>query len=284
MKLIFTKMHGLGNDYIFITQARNPNLTVSDVQAMSAWLSRRRISVGADGVVFLCPCPDADFAMYVFNADGSRAQTCGNALRCAGLYYLQNTKTPLPCVNVRTMAGLRRVYPESAEHITVDMGHSSFLPTQIPLATGYAATFTYRFLGVPLEIHAVSMGNPHAVVFSDAIEHVDLETLGREIQRCDAFLEQVNVEFVKLLADGSIRMRVYERGSGITTACGSGACAAVSVAVRCRLCARGAFITVRLDGGDLQVLCAEDDRIFLTGDAHLVYEGTVEMDDAVRPL
>lgn len=280
MMLSFTKMQGLGNDFIFIAQKDNPHLSPAAFPALAKELSRRRFAVGADGIAYLSPCAQADFAMDIFNADGSAAPICGNALRCAGVYFCRHVKSAPPFFTVLTGAGLRRVYLCGADGITADMARAEFAPPLIPLTAGTPAVFDGNYLGVRLRVHAVNVGNPHAVVFTQHAESADLAALGSAICADGRFLQGVNAEFVKVVSPDVLRVRVFERGCGITLGCGSGACAAVAAAVRCGRCAVGHTVTVKLDGGEAKVLCAADGRLFLSGPACCVFDGTAELDDA----
>ena len=201
MMLSFTKMQGLGNDFIFIAQKANPHLSPAALPALAKALARRRFAVGADGIAYLSPCAQADFAMDIFNADGSAAPICGNALRCAGVYFCRHVKSAPPFFTVLTGAGLRRVYLCGADGITADMARAEFAPPLIPLTAGTPAVFDGNYLGVRLRVHAVNVGNRHTV-------------------------------------------------------------------------------TVKLDGGEAKVLCAADGRLFLSGPACCVFDGTAELDDA----
>ena len=179
-----------------------------------------------------------------------------------------------------TGAGLRRVYLCGADGITADMARAEFAPPLIPLTAGTPAVFDGNYLGVRLRVHAVNVGNPHAVVFTQHAESADLAALGSAICTDRRFLQGANAEFVKVVSPDVLRVRVFERGCGITLGCGSGACAAVAAAVRCGRCAVGHTVTVKLDGGEAKVLCAADGRLFLSGPACCVFDGTAELDDA----
>ena len=218
--------------------------------------------------------------MDIFNADGSAAPICGNALRCAGVYFCRHVKSAPPFFTVLTGAGLRRVYLCGADGVTVDMAQAEFAPPLISLAADTPAVFEGNYLGVRLRVHAVNVGNPHAVVFTQHAESADLAALGSAICTDRRFLQGANAEFVKVVSPDVLRVRVFERGCGITLGCGSGACAAVAAAVRCGRCAVGHTVTVKLDGGEAKVLCAADGRLFLSGPACCVFDGTAELDDA----
>ncbi|MBO7375768.1 MAG: diaminopimelate epimerase [Clostridia bacterium] len=261
----FTKMQGLGNDYLFVFGEVPEN-----AGEISGRLSDRRRGAGADGMIYITPSSAADFGMRIFNSDGSEAETCGNGIRCLGKYVFDRGLTKKTRLTVETPAGIKKLdlHTEKGKvtSVSVEMGRAD-VSEEIEL-TVHGRTVVC----VP-----VSVGNPHAVVFTDDPDAVPLEELGREICGNPAFPEGVNVEFVRVLPTGDVRMRVRERGSGITPACGTGACAAVAAAVRRGYIRPGTPVSVILDGGRLTVAAREDGETVLTGPAETVYEGTVEV-------
>lgn len=250
----FTKMQGLGNDYLYFFGPPPKN-----APALSRRLSDRHFGPGADGLIFVGPSELADFRMWIFNADGSEAEMCGNGIRCLGKYVYDRGFTRKTDLQIETGAGLRRLqlHPENGKlsAVTVDMGTARI--------TGSAAG------------DRVDMGNPHLVRFVSDVEGVPLSTLGPEL--CASVPGGINVEFVQLLGLNCLRMRVWERGSGITLACGTGACASAAAAVKRGLCQAEQPISVQLDGGTLAVTVEKTGRVFLEGPAETVYEGEIEL-------
>lgn len=256
----FTKMEGLGNDYIYLNCMKE---TPEDLPELVVRLSDRHFGVGADGLICICPGREGDFTMEMYNADGSRGAMCGNGIRCVGKYVYDNGLTRKTCLTIDTDAGPRflqlHVRGGRVERVTVDMG--------API------------LGVPLEVqgetvYPVDMGNPHGVVFCPEPEDIDLEKQGAALGRDPAFPGEWNVEFAAADARDRLRVRVWERGSGPTLACGTGACAALAAAVKTGRCDRRA--TVTLPGGELKVEWErESGHILLTGPARTVFQGEI---------
>ena len=258
----FTKMHGLGNDYLYVFADKVPD----NVKELSQRLSERHFGAGADGMIWILPSDMADFKMRIFNADGSEAKMCGNGIRCVGKYVYDNGHTDKTDITVETLSGIKTLHliTENGKvaRVTVGMGKSTVGDALELSACGQ------RITCVP-----VDMGNPHAVIFTDDAENAPLTTVGAELEHNPAFPDGVNVEFVKVISDKKIRMRVWERGSGITMACGTGACASVSAAVRAGYCLPCEETAVELDGGTLYISVAEDGQVTMTGPAEAVYEG-----------
>lgn len=257
----FTKMHGLGNDYIYVNYI---SATPPDLSSLSAAMSDRHFGVGADGLIAVAPGQKGDFSMVMYNADGSRGEMCGNGIRCLGKYVFDHGFTTKTNVMIDTPAGLRALQlhpgPNGVETVTVDMG-SPFLFPEISI-TIKENTYT----GFP-----VSMGNPHFVVFCDDPSLVPLEQVGPALECHPLFPSRTNVEFV-LPGSDSLRLRVWERGSGETLACGTGACAAFSAARHCQFC--GDQVCAHLPGGILDLYYDNQSRhIFMTGPAVTVFEG-----------
>ena len=257
----FTKMHGLGNDYIYVNTDQYP---IEDPEAFSIQWSRPHTGIGSDGLVMISRSEVADFRMRIFNADGSEAMMCGNASRCIGKYVYEKGLTQKTEITLETLSGIKRlsltVQEGKVSSVTVDMGEPQLMDT-VQVA-GYEAV-------------CVSMGNPHAVIFVDDVEAVPLSEVGPVIEHDSLFPNRTNVEFVQIMPDGSLRMRVWERGSGITQACGTGACA---TAVAAYSTGRATCSTrVVMDGGTLQITCnPTDNHVYMTGGATLAFEGTIE--------
>lgn len=273
-KLEFTKMHGCGNDYIYIDCFRQ---TVNDPAALARRLSDRHKGVGGDGVILICPSDAADAKMRMFNADGSEGKMCGNGVRCVAEYLFCHGYAHGDTAGVETLAGIKRIVRKAPGLLTVDMGAPDFIPAHIPLA-GYdapAVDAPVTVEGRALRMTCVSMGNPHCVIFVDDPAGIDLPRLGGAVEHGPWFPEGVNTEFVRRADAAHLVMRVWERGSGETLACGTGACAAVAAAVQNGLCARDTDVAVRLLGGVLTIRWTAD-TILMTGEAVEVFSGRVD--------
>ena len=261
----FTKMHGLGNDYLYVYGE-----VPSNIEQLSIKLSERHFGAGSDGMIYISPSKVADFKMRIFNADGSEAKMCGNGIRCVGKYVYDKGYTDKRRLTVETLSGIKTldlgVSFGKVKSVTVDMGQA------VP-----AEDMTVTVDGETVVCTPVSVGNPHAVIFIDDIEKAPLTTLGPSIEHHTSFPGGVNVEFVQLLTDGELRMRVWERGSGVTMACGTGACASVAAAVKKKFCRPDELISVHLDGGTLKIKVDRENKVTMTGPAEFVYEGdTIE--------
>ena len=261
----FTKMHGLGNDYLYVFGE-----VPDDIAVLSRKLSDRHFGAGSDGMIYISHSPVADFRMRIFNADGSEAAMCGNGIRCVGKYVYDKGYTDKTNLTVETMSGIRtlemQVRSGRVRSVTVDMG-------KVEVGKEFALQVGDRTVtGTP-----VSVGNPHFVVFVEDINEVPLTELGPRIEKHEAFPGGINVEFVQILTADRIRMRVWERGSGVTMACGTGACASAAAAIRTGRCGTDGAVTVVLDGGQLEIGVGDDDAVVMTGPAETVYEGEVEL-------
>ena len=271
-------MHGLGNDYVFVDCLEK---MPEHPQRIAREISVRHYSVGADGLILICPSQVADFRMKMYNADGSVGQMCGNGIRCLGKYVYEHGRTDRKELTVETDAGIRRLVLKEengkVESVEVDMGIPEFDPEKIPVR-GVVEPLVQREISVADRIFPVtclSMGNPHCVVFVEDTEQFEVLRYGPLLERHELFPDRINVEFVQVMAPDRIRMRVWERGSGETCACGTGACASVAAAYVNGLCTRK--MTVSLKGGELQVYWSEEDsHIYMTGPAVEVYTGLYE--------
>lgn len=275
-------MHGAGNDYIYVDTQK---YDVPDPSAAAIAWSNRHTGIGSDGLVLIGKPyggVDADFSMRIFNADGSEAKMCGNASRCIGKYLYERRLTDKTTIRLQTLSGVKTLKlhlagcetPEAkVESVTVDMLAPSFhVPEQYDEAVGGVLTVGSRtFHGT-----FVSMGNPHFVCFVDDIDTLDVARYGSAMEYATAFPERCNIEFAELKADGTIRTRVWERGSGITMACGTGACAtAVAAAVTGRALRRS---IIAMDGGTLHIEWNEaDGHVYMTGPAAFVFDGEIEI-------
>jgi len=247
-------------------------------------MSRRHFSVGADGLVLICPSRIADAKMRMFNADGSEGKMCGNAIRCVGKYLYDNGIVQRNVLKVDTASGVKKlrlnVMNGQVDTVQVEMGTAEFEPEKIPvLWKGRMTDQPVKVAEREYRITAVSMGNPHAVIFTDEVDTLPLEQIGPKFEQLPLFPERVNTEFVRVIDRSTLQMRVWERGSGETYACGTGACAAVAAAVVNGLCESGKMITVRLKGGELMIVCGKDFKILMTGRAEKVFEGVYDYAD-----
>lgn len=270
----FVKMQGLGNDYVFIDALVEP--APADPAQLSRIMSCRHTGVGSDGLMLIEAGRAGRFRMRAFNADGSEAEMCGNAIRCVGKYLYECGYIDEERVEIETLAGIRRlrlhVNDGRVDAVEVDMGVPSFDPAAIPVlaAADEAGRLLLACEGGAWFFTCLSLGNPHAVAFVDA--YPDLALVGPALECHPRFPERANIHFVRVLAADHLEMRVWERGSGITQACGTGACAVLAAAVERGLCARKA--TVSLPGGDLRIEWREEDRhLLMTGPAVIVFRG-----------
>ncbi|NDP21428.1 MAG: diaminopimelate epimerase [Paludibacter sp.] len=275
----FTKMHGIGNDYIyingFVEQIENPE------EFAIRWSDRHK-GIGSDGLVLILPSTYCDFRMRMFNADGSESEMCGNASRCIGKYVFDKGMTDKTDLTLETLAGIMKLKlflgnDKLVESVTVDMGEpileSSRIPTTINKPNVVNESVVFK-APIQYRITCVSMGNPHTVIFTKDIDKLNLPKIGSLIENAPIFPRRTNVEFVEILSGDKMNMRVWERGSGETMACGTGACAAVVAGVLNGLCARKT--TVQLLGGELTIEWnAFDNHVYLTGGATTVFEGEI---------
>ena len=273
----FTKMHGAGNDYIYINAIDS---CPANLPELSNEMSDRHKGVGSDGVVLIMPSDKADFRMRMFNADGSEGEMCGNASRCVAKYVYDKGLTSKRKITLETLAGIKvleitKVVDEKVREVKVDMGEPSFAPENIPTKSNCEVIDMpiSTSLGT-LNLTAVGTGNPHGVVIMDSVSDLDIDSIGPEIQNNELFPRKANIEFVRIINRNETEMRVYERGSGETMACGTGACASVVATSRLGLTDRRA--TVHLKGGDLQIHWAENNHVYMTGEAATVFEGEYE--------
>ena len=282
MELHFTKMHGIGNDYIYFDCM---HCMVPHPERLAVLMSPRHFSVGSDGVVLICPSDVADAKMRMFNADGSEGKMCGNAIRCVGKFLYDNHYTDRTDIEIETLSGIKKLTlmpgaDGKIERVRVDMGRAILNGPDIPVALeGLVRRYPITVLGEEWEITAVSMGNPHAVVFVDEVKSLPLDEIGPAFEHHPLFPERINTEFVRVISQTELEMRVYERGSGETWACGTGACASVVAAAINGLVAFDSEVTVHLIGGDLSIVCTSDLQVFMTGPAAKAYEGVFTYDE-----
>ena len=261
----FTKMHGLGNDYLYVYGEVPEN-----IEELSIKLSERHFGAGSDGMIYISKSNIADFKMRIFNADGSEAKMCGNGIRCVGKYVYDKGYTDKTHLKIETLSGIKYLNLQlcggKVKSVTVDMGKA--VPERDK---------TVEVCGKKVICTPVSVGNPHAVIFVDDIEKAPVTELGPVLEHHEDFPNGVNVEFVQVVSESELRMRVWERGSGVTMACGTGSCAAAMAAVSKNICEREKPISVYLDGGTLKIQVGYDNSVTMTGPAKTVYEGETEI-------
>ena len=277
-QLKFTKMHGCGNDYIYFNAFEQ---RIDNPEGLSIRLADRHFGVGGDGVVLICPSSKADAKMRMFNLDGSEGKMCGNASRCVAKYLFDNRMVNKEVMTLETLSGIKsiRVYAQNgvATSAQVNMGAAELRPENIPVKLEGDKIIGRRVNigGEDYDITCVSMGNPHCVVFVDSVDFFPLEKIGPQFEHDELFPERVNAEFIQVIDRSTLKMRVWERGSGETWACGTGACAAAVAAVENGLCDKNADITVKLLGGELKIRYTDTGEVYMTGNAVKVFDGTV---------
>ena len=277
MGLKFTKMHGCGNDYIYFNCFETP---VENPEELAVRISDRHFGVGGDGIVLICPSDKADAKMRMFNIDGSEGKMCGNAIRCVGKYLYDNGIKRCNPLTIDTLSGIKTLNLNigadgKVDSVRVDMGKAILKPEEIPVKldgeTAVARPVTIE--GKEYKITCVSMGNPHCVVFTDTdVSELPLEQSGPKFEFDPLFPERVNTEFINVIDKNTLKMRVWERGSGETLACGTGACASVVAACLNGFCEKDTDITVRLVGGEL-VIRYTDEAVTMTGPATVAFTG-----------
>ena len=276
MKLSFTKMHGNGNDFIVIDcRDKDRDRQLSSVSELSRRLCDRRFGIGADQVLLLYGSDRADFMMRVFNADGTEVEMCGNGIRCFAKYIWDRGLSSKNVLDVETLAG--RIRPEKAgDMVKVDMGRPELDGRKIPVSLdGLIKDYPLRIEDREFTITCVSMGNPHAVIVVDDVAKFDVRRYGPPLEIHQLFPKRINVEFIQVVDPKTIKMRVWERGSGETMACGTGACAAAVASNLKGLTEKK--VVVQLLGGDLIIELPDDGHVYMTGPAEEVFEGTISL-------
>ena len=284
----FTKMHGAGNDYIYVNTLL---YNIPDPSAASIAWSKPHTGIGSDGLVLIGKPKDeekADYSMRIFNADGSEAMMCGNASRCIAKYLYEKGITDKTTIRLETLSGVKilslHLKAGKVESVTVDMLEPAFdvkeqftghTPDELNSVKALSDHVLRTEDGKPKSLF-VSMGNPHYVIFVDDVQHMDITTLGKLLEREKAFPQRCNIEFAQLVGEGKLRTRVWERGSGITMACGTGACATAVAAAK--LGVSGRHSVIAMDGGDLDITWSpNDNHVYMTGPAAFAFEGDIEL-------
>ena len=275
----FTKMHGLGNDYVYVNCFEEK---IDNPPAVARFVSDRHFGIGSDGLIMINPSKTADFEMEMYNADGSRGEMCGNGIRCVAKYVYDYGLTDKTQISVETLGGIKyldlTVEDGKVSLVKVDMGKPELEADLIPIISERE-----QVIDEPIEVDGkeyhmtgVSMGNPHAVIYVDDVKGLDLEKIGPKFENHERFPKRINTEFVHCIDRQTVEMRVWERGSGETLACGTGACAVAVSSILNNLTATQ--VTVKLLGGDLQIEWdREKDRVFMTGPATVVFDGVIDI-------
>ena len=277
----FTKMHGAGNDYIYFNCLKGE---FANIEEVAKRLSDRHKGIGGDGIVLICSSTIADAKMRMFNADGSEGKMCGNAIRCVGKYLYDYKIVQKTDITIETLSGIKYLKlfcnrDNKVESVQVNMGKADFCPKNIPVNIEAEKVVEYPLVinDKEYKITCLSMGNPHCVVFTDP-NAIALEKIGKLFEKNKLFPERINTEFAQQMDKNTFVMRVWERGSGETMACGTGACAVVAAAVANGLVKKDEEITVKLLGGDLKIyIDGKTDMIYMTGEAVTVFEGEVNL-------
>lgn len=275
----FTKMHGLGNDYVYVNCFEEK---IDNPPAVARFVSDRHFGIGSDGLIMINPSKTADFEMEMYNADGSRGEMCGNGIRCVAKYVYDYGLTDKTQISVETLGGIKyldlTVEDGKVSLVKVDMGKPELEADLIPIISERE-----QVIDEPIEVDGkeyhmtgVSMGNPHAVIYGDDVKGLDLEKIGPKFENHERFPKRINTEFVHCIDRQTVEMRVWERGSGETLACGTGACAVAVSSILNNL--TDTQVTVKLLGGDLQIEWdREKDRVFMTGPATVVFDGVIDI-------
>lgn len=273
----FTKMHGLGNDYVYIDCTKNKN-KIDTPEELSKKVSDRHFGIGSDGLILICDSDKCDFKMRMFNADGSEAEMCGNGIRCVGKYVYDFGLTDKNKITIETKAGVKKlklnIENEKVKTVTVDMGEPILDKNEIPYISD-SKFVELKVLDREFIFTPVSMGNPHAITFINNLDTFDIDKYGKIVEIDKHFPNKTNVEFIEILDKNHIKMRVYERGTGETLACGTGACASVVASVLNNLTDR--TVNVKLLGGSLNINYNEDGHVYMTGEATTVFNGEIDI-------
>lgn len=273
----FTKMHGIGNDYVYVNCFKEK---IDNPSEVSRLVSDRHFGIGSDGLILIKPSEAADFTMDMYNSDGSRGEMCGNGIRCVAKYVYDYGLTDKTDISIETLAGIKQlkltVLDGRVKLVKVNMGSPELKPEHIPVALEGDSVIArpVSINGTEYKITCVSMGNPHAVVFIDDVKNLEIEKLGPAFENHESFPNRINTEFVKVLDKKTLEMRVWERGSAETLACGTGACAAAVAAILNGYTEDE--VTIRLLGGDLKIFWdRKENNIYMTGTAEVVFEGEI---------
>ena len=278
----FTKMQGCGNDYVYVDCTKNQEIEIDNIPHVARQVSDRHYGIGSDGLILIKPSQKADFFMDMYNNDGSLGKMCGNGIRCVGKYVYDYCLTDKKQVKIETLSGIKTldltIDNGKVSQVTVDMGNPIFAPEKIPVISDKEILVNEPIIigGKEYKITCLSMGNPHAVVFVENTDDIPIETIGPLFENHEMFPDRVNTEFIQVINRNHIKMRVWERGSGETLACGTGACASVVACVLNGLTEDE--VKVSLLGGDLHIRYDKDNNlVYMTGPAVTVFEGEIQL-------
>lgn len=280
MKFHFTKMHGTGNDYVYINTFEEK---IPDPEKLAVQVSDRHFGIGSDGLILIAPSEKADCRMQMYNADGSEGAMCGNGIRCVAKYAYEHGIVNDTHMAVETKSGIKTleltVENDCVTYVQVNMGEAILKPSDIPVAADGESFIAKPLVvdGKEYTVTCVSMGNPHCVVFADGIDNLDLEKVGPKFENHELFPDRINTEFVEVIDGHTIRMRVWERGSGETISCGTGTCASVVASVLNGYCKRGEEIEVQVRGGKVYDTYLESGEVLMKGPATTVFEGNMDV-------
>lgn len=273
----FVKMEGLGNDYIYIDCTKKSEEEISEIAKMSEKLSDRHFGIGADGLILICSSDVADFKMRMYNQDGSQAEMCGNGIRCVGKFVYDKGLTDKKELYIETLSGIKKLFLKVQNNavvsVTVNMGEPILEPSKIPVISNENIVKNLKLFAVDREFvfTCVSMGNPHAITVVKDLDRFDIQKYGRILENNEHFPKKANIEFIEIIDCTTIKMRVWERGTGETLACGTGASAVVVACCLNDVCKKNDDITVKLLGGDL--IIKWNKSVYMTGPANIVFEG-----------
>ena len=276
----FTKMEGLGNDYVYIDCTQMSESQIKDISNLAKFISDRHFGVGSDGLILICKSERADFKMKMFNQDGTEAEMCGNGIRCVGKFVYDKGLIAKKNLKIETLAGIKELElhlkNEKVNTVTVNMGRPIFEAKDIPVISNEEIVKNLKIKALDKEFTftCVSMGNPHAITIVDNVDNFDVEKYGKVLEVDEHFPKKANIEFIEIVDRNNIKMRVWERGSGETLACGTGASASCVACTLNNLVNEKEDINVKLLGGNLSIKW--DEEVFMTGSANTVFEGTLE--------
>lgn len=279
MKLRFTKMHGIGNDYVYVDCTKK---RLENPEKIAKFVSDRHFGIGSDGLILINPSEAADFEMAMYNADGSRGEMCGNGIRCVAKYVYDYGLTEKTNISIETLGGIKylelTVSDGKVVLVKVDMGSPILTASEIPIISGKEHVIDDPIItdGVEYRMTGVSMGNPHTIIYMDDVAGLEIEKIGSAFENHERFPKRINTEFVHVIDRNTIEMRVWERGSGETLACGTGACASAVASVLNGLTDEN--VTVKLLGGDLHIEWdRKTNKVYMTGPATVVFDGEIEI-------
>ena len=273
----FTKMQGLGNDYVYIDCTKMEEDAIKDISCLAQTMSDRHFGVGSDGIILICQSRTEDFRMRMFNQDGTEAEMCGNGIRCVGKFVYDKRLTDKKEITIETLAGVKKLELHTregkVEKVTVDMGKPILNPKEVPVISDETTVKNLKLKALDKEFifTCVSMGNPHAITIVDNVDDFEVEKYGKILEIDEHFPKKANIEFIEIEDKRTVKMRVWERGTGETLACGTGASAVCVACTLNNLVDKGEDIKIKLLGGNLNIKW--DENVYMTGDATTVFEG-----------